>query len=149
MLDSFQWPTPDGPPDEILFRNVREHGCHLMGIGGDAQSPAYVFSIGLYLNYAHPELVLFGLETGDACNIINTVRDRAAAGQTYAAGDVTDDFWSIARSASLRCRSALTGPGSAPRSGSMQSCRGRFPACRSCGRTRRATFPGKRAAIPS
>ncbi len=92
MLDSFVWPTPDGLPDETLFRNVREHGCHIMGIGGDAQSTHYGFSIGLYLNYAHPELVLFGLDTGVACDIINGVRDRAAAGKTFAAGDVSDEF---------------------------------------------------------
>ena len=56
MLDSFVWPTPDGPPDEVLFRNVREHGCHIMGIGGDAQSTHYDFSIGLYLNYGYTAL---------------------------------------------------------------------------------------------
>jgi hypothetical protein len=92
MLDSFVWPEPDGAPDEILFRNVREHGCHLMGIAAEAQTPAYVFSIGLYLNYAHAELVLFGLDPKDACAVINAVRDRAAAGRRYVAGDVCDDL---------------------------------------------------------
>ena len=92
MLDSFEWPKPDGKPDEVLFRNVREHGCHLMGIAAEAQAPAYVFSIGLYLNYAHAELVLFGLDPKDACAVINAVRDRAAAGQRYIAGDICDDL---------------------------------------------------------
>src|SRR3569623_2802888 len=92
MLDNFTWPTPDAPPDEILLRNVREHGCHLMGIAGDAQTPDYVFSLGLYLNYGHAELVMFGLEPNDACVDINTIRDRVAGGRSYAAGDVCDDL---------------------------------------------------------
>ena len=92
MLDSFAWPEPEGAPDERLLRNVREHGCHLMGIAAEAQVPAYVFSIGLYLNYAHAELVMFGLDPTDACAVINAVRDRAAAGRRYRAGDVCDDL---------------------------------------------------------
>ncbi|MGY3030939.1 hypothetical protein ACVIIV_000109 [Bradyrhizobium sp. USDA 4354] len=92
MLDSFEWPTPDDAADERLFRNVREHGCHLMGIAGDAKGPGYVFSIGLYLNYAHAELVMFGLAGNDAAKVINAIRDRAAAGRSYADGDVCDDL---------------------------------------------------------
>jgi len=92
MLDSFEWPTPDDEADQRLLRNVREHGCHLMGIGGDAEGPGYVFSIGLYLNYAHAELVMFGLAGSDAAKVINVIRDRAAAGRSYAAGDVCDDL---------------------------------------------------------
>jgi hypothetical protein len=92
MLDSFEWPVPDGAADERTFHNVREHGCHLLSIAADAEGPGYVFSIGLYLNYAHAELVMFGLDPDDACAVINLVRDRAAAGRCYAAGDVGDDL---------------------------------------------------------
>lgn len=92
MLDSFEWPMPDGEADKRLFQNVREHGCHLMGIAGDALGPGYVFSIGLYLNYGHAELIMFGLAGNDAAGVINAVRDRAAAGRSYAAGDVCDDL---------------------------------------------------------
>jgi len=49
MHDKFEWPEPDHEADEIIFRNVREHGCHVMGII-DAD-PAFSFSIGLHLNY--------------------------------------------------------------------------------------------------
>jgi Domain of unknown function (DUF4262) len=92
MRDTFEWPTPEGEADERLFHNVRNHGCHLVGIAADEHGPAYVFSIGLFLNYGQAELVIFGLATDDACAIINTVRDRAAAGQIYSAGDVCDDL---------------------------------------------------------
>jgi hypothetical protein len=92
MLDKFEWPKPAGDADELLFRNIRKHGCHLMGIAADERGPDYVFSIGLFLNYGHAELVIFGLDPNDACGIINAIRDQVASGRTYVAGDVSDDF---------------------------------------------------------
>lgn len=92
MLDTFEWPKPDGEADEHLFRNVRERGCQILGIVGDERAPNYAFSIGLYLNYGQAELIVFGLDPNVACIIINNIRDRAAIGRTYAAGDVCDDL---------------------------------------------------------
>lgn len=92
MLDSFDWPEPEGEPDRVLLRNVHDHGCQVMGIAGDNRGPGYVFSIGLYLNYGQPELILFGLNPNDGGAVINTVRDRMAAGRQFAAGDVCDDL---------------------------------------------------------
>ena len=90
LHDKFKWPEPDHETDEIIFRNVRQYGCHIVGIG-DAKPP-FDFSIGLYLNYGHPELIIFGLPSDNATGIINDVRDRAAAGHTFADGDLSDDL---------------------------------------------------------
>jgi Domain of unknown function (DUF4262) len=90
MLDSFKWPEPDHEADEIIFRNVRKHGCHILGIP-DAE-PRFDFSIGLYLNYGHPELIIFGLPSGNSTGIINDVRNRAAAGHKFSDGDISNDL---------------------------------------------------------
>jgi hypothetical protein len=92
MQDHFQWPHAEDEGDETIIRNVRKHGCHIVGILPDERGPGYDFSVGLFLNYGHAELVIFGLEGRDAANVINDVRDRAAAGQKYVAGDVCDDL---------------------------------------------------------
>jgi hypothetical protein len=92
MQNKFEWPEPEEEADEILLRNIRKHGCHIMGIAGDEHVPNYAFSIGLFVNYGHAEIILFGLEGRRAASIINVVRDRAAAGQKYAVGDVADDI---------------------------------------------------------
>ncbi|WP_213769558.1 DUF4262 domain-containing protein [Bradyrhizobium sp. dw_78] len=90
MQDNFEWPKADHEADEIIFRNVRKHGCHIATIGdGD---PPFAFSIGLFLNYGHPELIIFGMRPESAQLIINDVRDRAAAGHTFVDGDISDDF---------------------------------------------------------
>ena len=91
MHDNFEWPEPDHEADEILFRNVRKHGCHIVGIT-DAD-PAFAFSIGLYLNYRHPKLIIFGLPSDDAQAVINHVRDHVSDGRKFADGDICDDLF--------------------------------------------------------
>jgi len=90
MQDQFEWPEPEHEADKLILRNVRNHGCHIAGIP-DA-NPPFAFSIGLYLNYGHPELFIFGQGAGNAQAIINLVRDRVAGGHAFADGDVADDL---------------------------------------------------------
>ncbi|MBV8922498.1 DUF4262 domain-containing protein [Bradyrhizobium sp.] len=92
MLDEFEWPRPDNDADERIVGNVRKHGCHIVGIMPDEERPGYAFSIGLFVNYGHPEIVIFGLDRRDAGNVINDIRDRVSRGQRYAAGDVGDQL---------------------------------------------------------
>ena len=90
MLDNFKWPEPEHEADKIIIGNVQKHGCHILNIR-DAV-PEFAFSIGLFANYGHPEVILFATRPEDAQSIINDVRDRAAAGQKFADGDISDDF---------------------------------------------------------
>jgi hypothetical protein len=90
MQDEFEWPEPEHEADNVILRNVRNHGCHITGIQ-DA-NPPFAVSIGLYLNYGHPELIIFGQSAGNAQAIINLIRDRVAAGHEFADGDVADDM---------------------------------------------------------
>src|ERR1700761_5220874 len=90
MHADFKWPKPEHKADEIIIRNVREHGCHIVGVGDG--NPSFAYSIGLYLNYRHPELIIFGMRPDYAQSIINDVRDRAAAGHKFSDGDISDDF---------------------------------------------------------
>ena len=50
MFYKFEWPQPENEVDKIIIRNVREHGCHIVGINGDEKGPGYAFSIGLFVN---------------------------------------------------------------------------------------------------
>ena len=92
MLNKFEWPKAEEEVDEIIIRNVRKHGCHIVGITTDEQGPGYAFSIGLFVNYGHAELIVFGLERDDLAKVINSVRDHVIAGRKFAAGDVCDDL---------------------------------------------------------
>jgi hypothetical protein len=90
MLDRFKWPKVEDEGGEVVIRNLRGHGCHIVSII-DAE-PSYEFSIGLYLNYGQAELIVFGLHSDRSVNVINSIRDRAAAGKTYKAGDICEDL---------------------------------------------------------
>ncbi len=92
MPYQFEWRQPEEEADEIVLRNVRKHGCHIVGLGDGERAPGYAFSVGLFANYCHAELIVFGLDWNHDAAIINDVRDRVAAGCSYAAGDVCDDL---------------------------------------------------------
>jgi hypothetical protein len=89
MFENFQWPKPEEEADEKLIDNVRERGCHILGVDGH---PPFSFSIGLALNYGQAEIVIFGMAPSKAAQIINIVRDEAASGKKFVDGDVSSDI---------------------------------------------------------
>ncbi len=59
--------------------NIEQYGCHLTLIEADNYLPAFVFSIGLFKKFTHPEIICFGLKgevaaaiINHACNLIKT-----------------------------------------------------------------------------
>jgi hypothetical protein len=92
MQHEFEWPKAESEGDKTTLRHVREHGCSVISIPWDGKEPGYVFSVGLFANYGHPELILFGMHPESAHAVVNDVRDRVAAGQKFADGDISDDF---------------------------------------------------------
>ena len=92
MPYQFEWRQPEEEADEIVLRNVRKHGCHIVGLPDGERGPGYAFSVGLFANYSHPELVIFGLGSDTSVKIINDVRDRVAAGHKFVDGDISDDI---------------------------------------------------------
>jgi hypothetical protein len=92
MHHEFKWPEATCKGDEETFRHVREHGCSVVSIPWDDEGPGYVFSVGLFANYGHPELILLGLHHENAHAIVNDVRDRVVVGHKFADGDICDDI---------------------------------------------------------
>ena len=88
MIMNFQWPIPQDPAEERIINDVREFGCHIVWIGDG--TPQFAFSIGLFLNYDQPEVLIFGLDSEKTCIIINDIRNLAVAGERFTAGTRTD-----------------------------------------------------------
>jgi Domain of unknown function (DUF4262) len=90
MPREFEWPEAKSEADETILHHIRNHGCTVVGISdGD---PPFSFSVGLFANYGHPELIIFGQSADNAHIIINLVRDRVAAGHEFVDGDIADDI---------------------------------------------------------
>ena len=146
LHDKFVWPKPNHKAGEILFRNVRTHRCRIVNIlDGD---PGFSFSIGLYLDSGHPELIIFGLPPDNASGIINDVGNRAAAGHDFGNGAVSDDLLEgglrgLLLATALRCLPRLS------RYGGLALCavvdRVSMPPDHLVG-PRTGAFPGKRDA---
>lgn len=60
---------------QIIDSNIQLYGCHLVLIETNGYLPSFVYSIGLYQKFGHPEIICFGLKTNIACRLINHACD--------------------------------------------------------------------------
>ena len=66
----------------VVNDNIEKYGCHLTLIEEDNYLPAFVYSIGLFKKFGHPEIICFGLKTDVAASIINHACDLIKNGET-------------------------------------------------------------------
>jgi hypothetical protein len=92
MLANFEWPKPADSGDEKVISDVQRHGCHLVSVLADQHGPGFVYSIGLYLNFGHPEVIVFGLKPEVAGRVLNHIRELARGGETIGSGSTSDAF---------------------------------------------------------
>ena len=72
----------DAQERKEILKNIEEYGCHLILIEGDNYCPAFVYSIGLYQKFGHPEIICFGLKTNVMAAIINHASSLIQEGNT-------------------------------------------------------------------
>ncbi|RFZ92343.1 DUF4262 domain-containing protein [Mucilaginibacter conchicola] len=78
--------------EQIVIDNIAKYGCHLTLIESNGYTPAFIYSIGLYQNYGHPEIICVGLDINVMAAIINGAKDMAAAGETIVTGKLYQGF---------------------------------------------------------
>src|SRR3954468_19766744 len=67
---------------QLINDNIEQYGCHLILIKADNYLPAFVYSIGLFEKFPHPEIICFGLNNEVASAIINHACDLIKNGET-------------------------------------------------------------------
>ncbi len=72
--------------DQQVLDDVAEHGWHVMNVLDLPDSPGWAYSIGLYQNFDHPEVVVFGLNAELMHSIINSVGNDIRAGKRFMDG---------------------------------------------------------------
>jgi hypothetical protein len=77
---------------KLVNDNIENYGCHLTLIEGDNYMPAFVYSIGLFKKFKHPEIICFGLKTDIAASIINHACDLIKNGETLTVGKLYKGF---------------------------------------------------------
>lgn len=76
-------PRCEGADDEKLLADVKEYGWHVVKILDIDELPGWAFSIGLFKNFGHPEIIVFGLDLDVMHYLINTIGDNVKAGKKY------------------------------------------------------------------
>jgi hypothetical protein len=64
-----------------ILENIKQYGCHLVLIESTDYLPAFVYTIGLYKEFKHPEIICFGLKTEVMAGILNHACDLIKKGE--------------------------------------------------------------------
>jgi hypothetical protein len=78
---------PEEARDRKLISDVEDHGWHVAIIAEDDEGPGFAFSIGLYRNFGHPEIVIFGLGIETMHAMINLIGEEVREGRRFGVGE--------------------------------------------------------------
>jgi hypothetical protein len=84
--------TAKDEPERKALDDIRKYGLHVMGVHEDEYGPDFAYSIGLFQNYAHPEVIIIGLEQPLAHAVLNDIADDVKKGKTYRPGEFYTDL---------------------------------------------------------
>jgi hypothetical protein len=76
-------PQCEGGNDAKVLVDVAEYGWHVVRILEKSQTPGWAFSIGMYRNFNHPEVVVFGLDGDLMHSVINSIGEDVRAGKRF------------------------------------------------------------------
>ena len=79
-------PRCEGGNDQKVFDDVAKHGWHVVKILEQAKVPGWAFSIGLYKNFKHPEIIVFGLAHDVMHFMINSIGEEVRSGKRFEEG---------------------------------------------------------------
>ena len=77
--------TAEDDSDRKLLSDVATHGWHVVMIEGDEEGPGYLFTVGLYYNYEHPELLIMGLPRDVSYQLLHEAVGQIQKGKKYSA----------------------------------------------------------------
>lgn len=76
---------------EKIVSDIKNYGCHLICIESDGYLPSFVYSIGLFEKFNHPEIIVFGLDIDLMGLLINNIKDEIKKGHVFKTGELYAD----------------------------------------------------------
>src|SRR5262245_50153786 len=76
-------PRCEGTDDEKVLADVGNYGWHVVKIWETNETTGWAFSIGLYQNFNHPDLIVFGLIDELLHIVINSIGEDVRAGKRF------------------------------------------------------------------
>ena len=77
--------------EQKAIDDIREYGLHIISVAEDETGPGFAYSIGLFENYAHPEVIIIGLRQSLAHTLLNNMASDIKAGKTFTPGEFHED----------------------------------------------------------
>ena len=71
--------------DKAFLAKVEEHGWMVMSIKDEPGKPGWSYTVGLFENFAHPEIVIFGLKPDSRHRILNWIGDNVKRNNPFTA----------------------------------------------------------------
>ncbi len=75
-----------------ILKDIEEHRVHIAFVESDGYCPRFGYSIGLYKEFNHPELILIGLDPESTGALINNAKDEIEKGNRFIEGVNYMDF---------------------------------------------------------
>ena len=83
---------PQDQSEAKLLADVKDPGWHVIGVMEGTEGPAFAYTIGLFYNYRHPEIIAFGLDVQLLWRIVNNVGHEVKEGKTFEDCHEADDI---------------------------------------------------------
>jgi hypothetical protein len=71
------------PDEEDVIGNVEKYGWTVMHIKDEPGKPGWSFTIGLFENFRHPEVIIFGMKQDRRHSILNWIGENAKNGNSF------------------------------------------------------------------
>ena len=78
--------------DKQVLNDIEQYGVHIVHVLAEGDAPGFGFSIGLYHNFQHPEILIIGLQQELIHSIINDMAEEIKKGKTYYAYSYSPDI---------------------------------------------------------
>ncbi|HEY5747784.1 MAG TPA: DUF4262 domain-containing protein [Chryseolinea sp.] len=73
--------------DQKVLDDIDAFGWHVVKVRPDEEGPGFVYSIGLYKTFGHPEIIIIGLELDLAHALINDIGEDIRQDKLYRSGE--------------------------------------------------------------
>ncbi|WP_158679815.1 DUF4262 domain-containing protein [Deinococcus sp. NW-56] len=78
---AFAFPIPEDDFERELLSNIQTYGWAVVKVPEDEEGPGFAFTVGLWGNYNHPEMVMVGLDLDLMHHVLNLIGDAVQTGQ--------------------------------------------------------------------
>ena len=79
--------------EKKLLDDIKKYGWAVLSIENSAYLPNFSYTVGLWKNYNHPELICFGLTSKTLQTVLNIGGEIVKSGKIIEVGKIYDDFF--------------------------------------------------------